>query len=57
VDAQKAWYMFTLATLRSFTRRYYRAVAAVAKQVQNDIFVEDSVPQDARSAVLESLHL
>lgn len=57
LEGRQAWYAFTLATLRSFTRRYYRAVGAVAKQVEDDLFAEGCVPDEIRNAVLESLHL
>lgn len=55
-EAKQAQYAFTLATLQSFTRRYYKSVASLASQVE-DMFAGDSVPEDVRSAVLESLHL
>ncbi len=56
-DAKHAWYAFMLATLQSFTRRYYKAVASIAGQVEDDLFQGDAVPEDVRTAIVESLHL
>ena len=56
-NAKQTWYAFMLATLQSFTRRYYKAVASIAGQVEGDIFQGDAVPEDVRTAIVESLHL
>ena len=53
----RATYDYTLACLRSFARRYYRAVAAIADEVESDIFAGDDVPEEVRKAVLEGLHV
>ncbi|CAL8461756.1 g1287 [Coccomyxa elongata] len=56
-EAKQTWYSFMLATLQSFTRRYYRAVASLASQVEGQIYQGEAVPDDVRRAVVESLHL
>ena len=56
-EAKQTWYSFMLATLQSFTRRYYRAVASLASQVEGEVFQGAAVPDDVRRAVVESLHL
>lgn len=53
----KATYDYTLACLRSFARRYYRAVAVIADKVETTIFAGDDVPEEVRKACLEGLHV
>ncbi len=53
----RATYDYTLACLRSFARRYYRAVAAVADEVEANIYAGDDVPEEIRTAVLEGMHV
>jgi hypothetical protein len=55
--ALQATFDYTLAWLRAFARRYYRAVAAIAEDVERGVFPEGEVPEQIRSVVIEALHL
>ena len=55
--ALQATFDYTLACLRAFARRYYRAVAVIAEDVERSVFPEGEVPQEIRTVVIEALHV
>lgn len=55
--AKAAWWQFTLGNLRTFARRYFRAAAPLAEQLESQVFSEGNVDAEVRTALLLSFHL
>lgn len=53
---RRAWFAFTLASLRGFARRYGAAAAPLAARLQAEVFAEGATLAEVRAAVLEGLH-
>ena len=53
---RRAWFAFTLASLRGFARRYGAAAAPLAARLQGEIYAEGAARAEVRAAVLEGLH-
>ena len=56
VEAERrAWFTFTVASLRGFARRYGAAAAPLAARLQAEVFAEGAALAEVRAAVLEGL--
>lgn len=56
--ANEAWHSFTELSLIAFTRHYYKAVASIVEQVEQDIFgKEASLKESTMKALNECLHI
>ena len=56
-DAHSAWHVYTLAQLRSFTRRFLVSIAPIADQIQQQVFTGEEQEMPARDAFRKSLVL
>ena len=56
-DAHSAWHVYTLAQLRSFTRRFLVPIAPIADQIQQQVFTGEEQEMPARDAFRKSLVL
>ena len=56
--AKDAWHSFTELSLIAFTRHYFKAVASIVEQVEQDIFgKEASLKESTMKALNECLHI
>ena len=55
-DSRAAWRRVLLGNLRTFARRYFRDAAPLAQRLEDDVFAEGAVDEDARTALLLSFH-
>ena len=56
-SADAAWRTFALASLSSFTRKYFLQLAPLAGSLQDEVFAEGAVAPPVREAMLLSLRL
>ncbi len=55
-ESRAAWRRLLLGNLRTFARRYFQDAAPLAQRLEDDVFAEGAVDEDARSALLLSFH-
>ena len=55
-ESRAAWRRLLLGNLRTFARRYFRDAAPLAQRLEDDVFAEGAVDENARRALLLSFH-
>ncbi|KAK9846278.1 hypothetical protein WJX81_000837 [Elliptochloris bilobata] len=53
---RRAWFAFTLASLRECARRYGAAAAPLVARLEAEVFAEGAAPAEVRATVHEGLH-